>query len=157
MYYYHKCERGLVVRRRDACSGREVVGSTPARRIYFATYIGRPGGGSRLSACQVGALSGSRVSGGRTVGPRCQWARREIWVYDMWVPVSLVGGPHGVRWGQWVGPDCRVGMAGRDGGGPDINQLDTKSEYMTCGSQTHMSSAAIYMLNWHVDIIHRRK
>jgi hypothetical protein len=69
----------------------------------------------------------------------------------------------GSRSGWWVGPDCHVGMAGgtRLSGGdcrwdplvrwgwwePHVNLLDTKSEYMTCGSQTYMSIAAICKLN----------
>jgi hypothetical protein len=59
---------------------------------------------------------------GWTVGPRCQSARHEMRVYDMWIPVVLVGGPFVsgggdewdliVRWEGWVGPTCQVGMVG---------------------------------------------
>jgi hypothetical protein len=55
-----------------------------------------------------------------------------------------------VRWGRWVGPDCQMGWDPRvwEGWwGLDVNQLDTKSEYMICGSQIFMSNAAIYKLN----------
>jgi hypothetical protein len=107
---------------RGGTPGLEVVGSNPCPRIfYFASYFSRqtPGGHMcqvrvPLVRCQVGTVGGTSMSSrpggscmsyatcvgwGRTVGPRCQSARHEIRVYDMWVSA----------W--WVGP-----LSGRDGG-----------------------------------------
>jgi hypothetical protein len=118
---YHKIDCGVVVR--HSRLSEEVVGSNPRLAHIFCTRFltGLSGvGRARLSGVGQAHLSGR-------VGPACQ----------------VGGGGPLCQVGRWVGPDCQVGRVGRTRvwwgqWGLNVNQLDTKSEYMTCGS--HMCS-----------------